>query len=164
MVDAADSKSVACKGVLVRVRPGAPNLSLTSICQAERIVANPTDTDWIIKAMIAVAAADGRLNQREVGLIQKLFQAQTGRSVDASGILLAVQAYATKRDLLRELSIAEGSMSQETKEEIVRSAYLMLVADEHVAEPELKKLKEIAAALGISETQLEAIIAATEAR
>src|SRR3990172_3142696 len=26
MVDAADSKSVACKGVLVRVRPGAPFL------------------------------------------------------------------------------------------------------------------------------------------
>ena len=125
---------------------------------------NPTDTDWIIKAMIAVAAADGRLNAREVGLIQDLLQAQTGRFVDASGIVLAVQAYATKRDLLRDLSVAEGSMSPETKEEIVRAAYLMLVADEYVAEPELKKLKDIAAALGISETHLEAIIAATKAQ
>ena len=125
-------------------------------------MANPTDTDWIIKAMIAVAAADGRLNAREVSLIQQLFEAQTGRSVDASGIFLAVQAYATKRDLLRDLSVAEGSMSPETKEEIVRAAYLMLVADEYVAEPELKKLKDIAAALGISETHLDAIIAATK--
>jgi len=127
-------------------------------------VENPTDTDWIIKAMIAVAAADGRLNAREVGLIQDLLQAQTGRFVDASGIVLAVQAYATKRDLLRDLSVAEGSMSPETKEEIIRAAYLMLVADEYVAEPELKKLKDIAAALGISETHLEAIIAATKAQ
>lgn len=140
------------------------NLSLTSIYQAEPVVEKPTDTDWIIKAMIAMAAADGRLNAREVALIQDLFQTQTGRSVDASGILLAVQAYATKRDLLRDLSVAEGSMSQETKEEIIRTAYLMMVADEHAAERELKVLKDIAAALGISESHLEAVIAATKPR
>ena len=125
-------------------------------------MANPTDTDWIIKAMIAVAAADGRLNAREVGLIQKLFEAQTGHAVDASGIVLAARAYATKRDILAELSVAVGSMSEATREEIVRAAYLMLVADEYVAEPELKKLKDIAVALGISDTRLEAIIAATK--
>ena len=123
-------------------------------------MANPTDTDWIIKAMIAVAAADGRLNAREVALIQDLFQTQTGRSVDVSGIVLAARAYATKRDILAELSVAVGSMSEATREEIIRAAYLMLVADEYVAEPELKKLKDIAAALGISDDQLEAIIAA----
>ena len=126
------------------------------------MVENPTDTDWIIKAMIAVAAADGRLNAREVGLIQKLFQARTGRSVDVSGIVLAVQAYATKRDVLAELAIAAGSMRQETKEEIIRASYLMLLADGYVAEDELKKLKDIAAALRISETHLGAIIAATK--
>jgi uncharacterized tellurite resistance protein B-like protein len=123
-------------------------------------VANPTDTEWIIKAMIAVAAADGRLNQREVGLIQKLFEAQTSRTVDASGIFLAVQAYATKRDLLKDLSVAKASLSQEAKEEIIRAAYLMMVADDHAAERELKMLKDIAAALGISESHLDAIIAA----
>jgi len=123
----------------------------------------PTDTDWIIKAMVAVAAADGRLNAREVALIQDLFQSQTGRSIDASGIVLAARAYASKRDILAELSVVVGSMSEATREEIIRAAYLMLVADEYVAEPELKKLKDIAAALRISETHLEAIITATKA-
>jgi uncharacterized membrane protein YebE (DUF533 family) len=128
------------------------------------MVEDPTDTDWIIKAMIAVAAADGRLNAREVALIQDLFQTQTGRSVDVSGIVFAARAYASKRDIFAELSVAAGSMSEATREEIMRAAYLMLVADEYVAEPELKKLKDIAAALGISEDHLEAIIAATQPR
>ena len=45
-----------------------------------------------------------------MGLIQKVYQDQTGRSVDVSGVVLAVQAYATKRDVLVELSVAAGSM------------------------------------------------------
>jgi tellurite resistance protein len=171
MVDAADSKSVACKGVLVRVRPGAPFSFL--ICalfgaenastakSGERPIVQ-TDADLMLKAMIAVAAADGRLNAREVGLIQDLFEAHTGRSVDISGIVLGIRAYANRRDILTELSIAEGSMSQESKEEIVRAAYRMLIADEHAAKEEFKTLKDIAAALGISDDQLKAIIAATK--
>ena len=70
----------------------------------------PTDADWILKAMVALAAADGRLDAREVTLIQKVYQQQTGRSVDVSGVLLAVQAYATRRDVLAELSTAVGTL------------------------------------------------------
>ncbi len=120
----------------------------------------PTDADWILKAMVAVAAADGRLDAREVGLIQKVYQDQTGRSVDVSGVVLAVQAYATKRDVLRELSVVAGSMSPETKEEIIRAAYLTLLADKRSAEGERERLKDIAAALQISDIQFEAILAA----
>jgi hypothetical protein len=97
--------------------------------------------------MVAVAAADRRLDGREIGLIQKVYQDQTGRSVDVSGVVLAVQACATKRDVLAELSTAAGSMSRETKEEIIRAAYLTLVADKRIAGEDRKKLKDIAAAL-----------------
>ena len=93
-----------------------------------------------------------------MGLIQKVYQDQTGRSVDVSGVVLAVQAYATKRDVLVELSVAAGSMSEETKEEIIRAAYLTLLADKRVAEEERQRLKDIAAALQISEIQFEAIL------
>jgi uncharacterized membrane protein YebE (DUF533 family) len=106
------------------------------------LVEKPTDADWILKAMVAVAAADGRLDAREVGLIQKVYQDQTGRSVDVSGVVLAVQAYSTKRDVLPELSAAAGSMSWETKEEIMRAAYLTLLADTRIAGEERARLKE----------------------
>jgi uncharacterized membrane protein YebE (DUF533 family) len=126
------------------------------------VVDKPTDADWTLKAMVAMAAADRRLDAREIGLIQKVYQDQTGRSVDVSGVVLAVQAYATKRDVLAELSAAAGSMSRETKEEIIRAAYLTLVADKRIAGEEHKKLKDIAAALQISEIHFDAIVEGTE--
>ena len=126
------------------------------------MVEHPTEADWILKAMVTVAAADGRLDVREVGLIQKVYQDQTGRSVDVSGIVLAVQAYATKRDVLRELSAVAGSMSRETKEEIVRVGYLTLLADNRIAGEERKKLKDIAVALQISDMHFDAIVEGTE--
>ena len=117
-----------------------------------------SEADWILKAMVAVAAADGRLDSREVGLIQKVYQDQTGRPVDVSGVAGAVQAYATKRDVLAELSAAAGGMSLETKEEIIRAAYLVLLADDRIAGEERKKLKDIAAALQIPEIHFGAIL------
>jgi tellurite resistance protein len=117
-----------------------------------------SEADWILKAMVAVAAADGRLDSREVGLIQKVYQDQTGRPVDTSGVAGAAEAYATKRDVLAELSAAAGGMSLETKEEIIRAAYLVLLADDRIAGEERKKLKDIAAALQIPEIHFGAIL------
>jgi tellurite resistance protein len=117
-----------------------------------------SEADWILKAMVAVAAADGRLDSREVGLIQKVYQDQTGRPVDVSGVAGAAEAYATKRDVLAELSAAAGGMSPETKEEIIRAAYLVLLADDRIAGEERKKLKDIAAALQIPEIHFGAIL------
>ena len=126
------------------------------------MIQKPTDADWILKAMVAVAAADGRLDAREVGLIRKVYQDLTGRPVDVSGVVFAVQAYATKRDVLAELSLASGSMSAATKEEIIRAAYLALLADARDAAPERKKLKDIAAALRVTESELETILDAID--
>jgi len=126
------------------------------------VALKPTDADWILKAMVAVAGADGRLNAREVGLIQKVYQDQTGRSVDVSGVVRAVQAYTTRRDVLAEFSAAAGSMSGATKEEIIRAAYLTLLADKRIAGEERERLKDIAAALQISEIDLDAIVKGIE--
>jgi tellurite resistance protein len=130
--------------------------------RATEAVEKRTDADWILKAMVAIAAADGRLDAREVGLIRKVYQEQTGRSVDVSGVLLAVQAYASKRDVLAELAAAAGDMSQETKREIIRAAYLRLLADKRVAEEERRRVKDIAAVLRISENEFQAIVKGIE--
>jgi DnaJ-domain-containing protein 1 len=49
-------------------------------------------------------------------------------------------------------------MSAEVKEKIVRAAYLTLLADGRVAGEEFKTLKDIAAALDVSDQQFQAII------
>lgn len=116
------------------------------------------DADWILKAMAAMAAADDRLDAREVGLIQKVYQEQTGRSVDVSGIVSAVQAYATKRDVLSELSAAAGGMTLQTKEAIIRGAYRTSLANQRISKGERETLTAIAAALLISEDDLGTIL------
>ncbi len=122
------------------------------------MVEKPTEADWILRAMVAVAAADGRLDAREVGLIQKVYEERTGRQVDVSGVASAAEIYATKRDILAELAAIAGSMSRETKEEIIRSAYLVLLADGRIAGEERKKLKDIAIALQVPEIHFGAIL------
>lgn len=119
---------------------------------------SPSDADWILKAMVAIAAADGRLDAREVRLIQQVYQERTGRPVDAGGVARAAEAYASKRDVLAELSAAASGMSRETKEEIIRAAYLVLLADDRIAGEERKKLKDIAAALQVPEIHFGAIL------
>jgi tellurite resistance protein len=60
--------------------------------------------------------------------------------------------------VLAELSAVAGGMSRETKEEIIRAAYLVLLADDRIAGEERKKLKDIAAALKVSEIHFGAIL------
>ena len=68
-------------------------------------------------------------------------------------------AEATTRDgLLAELSAAAPVLDRETKEEIVRAAYLTLIADDRIAAEERKKLKDIAMALRVPEIHFGAIL------
>ena len=54
-------------------------------------------------------------------------------------------------ELLAELSAAAPVLDRETKEEIIRAAYLTLLADGRIAAEERKKLKDIAMALRVPE-------------
>ena len=113
--------------------------------------------DLILKAMIAVAAADGGLDDKEAGLIQQLYQDQAGTPITAEDIAKAAEA-SPREALLAELSAAAPALDRETKEEIVRAAYLTLLADDRITGEERKKLKDIAAALHIPEIHFGAIL------
>lgn len=112
--------------------------------------------DWILKAMVAVAGSDGRLDERETGLIQQVYQDQSGHSLSADDVARAAEAI--KGDLFAEFAAAAKVLDRDTKEEMVRAAYLVLLADDRIAGEERKKLKDIAAALQISEIHFGAIL------
>jgi uncharacterized membrane protein YebE (DUF533 family) len=114
-------------------------------------------SDWILKAMIAVAASDGRLDTREVGLIQQVYKDQSGRSLTADEVARAADANA-KFDILGQIAGASGQLNQDTKEEMIRAAYLVLLADDQIAGEERKKLKDLAFALKIPEIHFGAIL------
>ncbi|MBE0712862.1 MAG: TerB family tellurite resistance protein [Candidatus Aminicenantes bacterium] len=113
--------------------------------------------DWILKAMVAVAASDGRLDSREIGLIQQVYQDQSGRTLTADEVARAADANA-KGDVLAQFAAASAVLDKPAKEEIVRSAYLVLLADDRIAGEERKKLKDIAMALKIPEIHFGAIL------
>ncbi len=115
------------------------------------------DADWILKAMVAVAAADGRLDAQEIGLIQQVYKDQSGRTLSADEVASAVEANA-KGEVLTEFAAAAKLLDKGTKEEMIRAAYLVLLADDRIAGEERKKLKDIAAALQVSEIHFGAIL------
>ena len=115
------------------------------------------DADWVLKAMVAMATADGRLDSRETDLIRQVYEDRTGRKLAADEVARAVGANATG-DALAQLAAASKTLDLETKEEMVRAAYLVLLADERIDGEERKKLKEISGALQISENHLGAIL------
>lgn len=111
----------------------------------------------ILKAMIAVAASDGSLAEKEAGLISQVYQDQAGRPITAEEISRAASA-TDRAAILSELAQAAPSLDRDTKEEIIRASYLALLADERIAGEERKKLQDIAAALRVPEIHFGAIL------
>ena len=114
--------------------------------------------DLILKAMIAVASADaGAIEDSEVRLMQQVYEDQAKRPITPKEIAEAAEA-TTKDELLAELTAAAPVLDRETKEEIIRAAYLTLLADGRIAAEERKKLKDIAVALRVPEIHVGAIL------
>ena len=118
---------------------------------------NRVEANWILKAMVAVASSDHQLDAREIGLIQSIYQDRTGRSLSDEEIARTALTN-SKGNLLTEFSEAGKFLDQGTKEEIVRSAYLVLLADNRIAGEERKKLQDISAVLRIPEIHFGAIL------
>ena len=112
---------------------------------------------WTLKAMVAVAVSDGRLDSREVGLIQQVYQDNTGRKMTADEIARVTDANATG-DVMAEFAAAATVLDKPAKEEIIRSAYFVLLADNRIASEERKKLKDIATALQVPEVHFGSIL------
>lgn len=113
--------------------------------------------DVILKAMVAMASADGHLDSREVGLIQEIFEDCTGNALGADAVARAAHQNEAEdiRDVLADLA---PSLDLTTKDEILCAAYRVLLADNRVAGEERKELHEMARALHISEIHLSALL------
>ena len=113
--------------------------------------------DWLLTAMVAVAASDGRLDTREVAIIQQVYAREAGRMLTADEVARATEANANG-DMLVQIAAAERTLDQATKEEMIRAAYLVLLADDRIAGEERKKVQDLAVALKIPEIHFGAIL------
>jgi tellurite resistance protein len=109
-------------------------------------------------AMVAMAAADGKLDEQEIVLIQQIYRDQSGRSLTPEEIRAVEETNMRDGGLLAMLTAASDSLNMEAKEEIIRASYLVLLADDRIAGEERKKLQDIAAALRVPEIHFGAIL------
>ena len=114
--------------------------------------------DWILRSMVAMASSDGRLDSREVSLIQKVYLDQSGRSLTAEEVAQAGQENAKGANMLEQLAAVAPGLDLDTKEEIIRASYLVLLADDRIAGEERKRLQDIAVALQVPEIHFGAIL------
>jgi tellurite resistance protein len=114
--------------------------------------------DWILRSMVAMASSDGRLDSREISLIQQVYHDQSGRSLTGDEVARAGSETAKGGNILAQLAEAAPSLDRDTKEEIIRASYLVLLADDRIAGEERKRLQDIAAALQVPEIHFGAIL------
>jgi tellurite resistance protein len=114
--------------------------------------------DLVLQVMSAMAAADGEMETREINAIQQIYLTTFGRSVTGEDIRTAAEFVLRKGGLFELLSAASDSLSEATKEEIIRSAYLVLLADGKISDDERTTLKQIAVALKVPEVHFGSIL------
>ena len=113
----------------------------------------------MLRAMISMAAADGDVAQVETAMISGIFEQVTGGQADTAEIVAAAAGLQANRgEIAADLADATAGLDASAKDGIVRAAYLVLLADGKVRDPERRRLYDIAAALGLPETQVTAIL------
>ncbi|MEM7193182.1 MAG: TerB family tellurite resistance protein [Pseudomonadota bacterium] len=118
---------------------------------------NTSQSDWVLKSMVAMAAADGRLDAREIAEVERIYLACEGRPLTANALRAAVERNTTI-SIRDELAEAAPKLDKGAREHILCMAYRVLLADNRVAGEERKQLHDMAKALDISEIHLSAIL------
>lgn len=111
--------------------------------------------DYILQAMVSMAAADGDVHESEVAAIRSIYAHTTGREI--SDIDLG-RAPVARRGLTGDLARDRKTLARNVREDILRAAYRILLADGQIAAGERKILEDIAEALEIPEIHKNVIL------
>jgi uncharacterized tellurite resistance protein B-like protein len=103
---------------------------------------------YMVRSMMAMASADGHLDEREVTTISRAYEAITGMPLPAARVREMATAMGNRDvSIYDELGKIEGRMSPATKAMIMKATYLVLIADNDAAEAEQNRIADIAQAL-----------------
>jgi tellurite resistance protein len=105
----------------------------------------------VVQAMVAMSVADGNLDDSEIEMITGLYQNLTGQSLPADDVR-SIAASMEKADfsITDALENVRGMLDTESRELVLKAAYLVLIADGVVDENEEKLLNGIADSLQFS--------------
>jgi uncharacterized tellurite resistance protein B-like protein len=117
-----------------------------------------SDAKILLRFMIAMASADGKLHAEEIGVIAAVFEKIAGHPLDKQ--LLQDMFEVNRKEqfsIFDDIPVA-AELSPEFKRLIVKACYLVKIADRQIAESELDMMATIAARLNISGSELSQMI------
>ncbi|GAB4231949.1 MAG: hypothetical protein Kow0032_14500 [Methyloligellaceae bacterium] len=118
-----------------------------------------TGRDLVLRAMIAMAKADGDVADIETTTISAVFEKVTGETLDEEEIRKAAAGIAgNSAALTQDLKAAANTLDKQTKEAIIKAAYLVLMSDGEIASGERMRLFSMASALKMPEIHITAIL------
>ncbi|MEZ5776141.1 MAG: hypothetical protein R3D33_15965 [Hyphomicrobiaceae bacterium] len=108
----------------------------------------PSDLRLALRSMAWMAAAGGRLDDRKVAMIARLFRRATGRDIDPDDIRDVTAGITDmNRRFIEELAASRGGMSDQAKSLVVKASYMTLAADGQASFEEEQRIGDIAQAL-----------------
>lgn len=117
----------------------------------------------ILRAMLSMANADGTLDRSEADAIRRVYAEVTGDEIvtrETRGVRWTGRRQG--RPVVEQLARERHRLSLDVREMILKSAYLVLLADGRVGARERKKLADFADALQISEIHRNVILEEVE--
>ena len=113
----------------------------------------------LIKSMVALAASDRIIDEREVKVIGAIFQDLTGELLDLDEVRAAAETFRDEHLSIEEmLTNIESDIHPEFKKTIIKACYLVGLADEILVKVELKDVHKIGDHLKLDRATVDQLI------
>jgi len=110
--------------------------------------------------MIQMLLSDGSIEESEVETAREVYERLTNAPLDQDAFLSEIErADHDPSALMHTLSRLGGQLNDHGKEMVVRSAYLVAIADGEFHEDEVRFISEVGQALGMTQAHLKGILA-----
>jgi tellurite resistance protein len=117
----------------------------------------------MLRILALMAAADGVIRERELGMVQRIFQALAGKALSREEVLGEVRDVGrTPTTAARFLARVVGCLNEYGKEQIVRGAALVSHCDGELHVREAEVVRRLGAVLKLEPARVERILVAAE--
>jgi len=113
----------------------------------------------VLRAMVSMSRADKTVSSDEIIHITEIYADVTGEIISSEDVVAAIQAHKSGElqalPYLREIA---PKLDNQTKEQLIKATYRILICDANVASEERKKLVQIARAINMREIHYKAVL------
>ncbi|MEE8295463.1 MAG: TerB family tellurite resistance protein [Sphingomonadales bacterium] len=113
----------------------------------------------LIKSMVALAASDRIIDEREVWAIGAIFNDLTGKDLNLDEVRRSAEAVRDENISIGDMLVGiEKKIHPEFKKTIIKACYLVSMADEILVPIELEDVKKVGTYLKVDQATVDEII------